>query len=266
MNFRHRQHRRPHGLTLTELLIAGTILTMLAAGMGSLVMAVHATNEFCRGQAVAAQHARVTLDRIERSVRLAKANAEFPGCMVIMETLGGYEFPDTLVVWDTDSAITPPTRKPKVNELKIFCPDPTIPGKLIEIRAPSDTSECPAASNEAAWATLVDGIKAGASSEAIELTDRLRTATAGGAGSGELRGCVRFERKMSPSTAQWTEYRGGTRTWKAIDWPLDYYSTQTGMRRVVCQTELQITPGNAATDQTAAPFFGSATLTYELSR
>jgi hypothetical protein len=186
--------------------------------------------------------------------------------MVVTETIGGYEFPDTLVVWSTDAAITPPTRRPRVNELRIFCPNPTAPGKLVEIRAPSDTSECPIATDEAAWAALVDGMKASASSESTELTDRLRTATPSGAGAGEPRGCVRFERKMSPSAAQWAEFRGGTRTWKAIDWPLDYYSTQTGMRRVVCQTELQIMPGNEATELSAAPFFGSATLTYELSR
>jgi hypothetical protein len=261
----HRNHCR-RGLTLTELLIAGTIMAMLTAGMGSLVMTVHATNDYCRGQAVAAQHARVTLDRIERVVRQAKANAEFPGCIVVPETIGGYDFPDTLVVWSTDAAITPPTRKPKVNELKIYCPDPTIPGKLVEIRAPGNTSDCPATSDEAGWATLVDGIKASVSSETTELTDRMRTATMNGSDPGDLRGCVRFEVLMSPSAAEWAEYRGGTRTWKNVAWPLDYYSTQTGMRRVVCQTELQILPGDSTSGQTAAPFFGSATLTYELSR
>jgi hypothetical protein len=256
---------RRRGLTLTELLIAGTIMTLLAAGMGTLVMTVHATNDFCRGQAVAAQHARVTLDRIQRAVRTAVASEQFPACVVVPQTVGGYEFPDTLVVWCPSGAAADPSGLPRVNEIVVFCTDPALPSRLVELRAPGNVSVCPAASDAAAWATLVDTLKSSPSSEIIELTDRLRTATLSG-GSGELRGCARFHVLMAPSASEWSQYKGGTLAWKDLSWPLDFYSTKTGMRRVVCQTELQILPGDATSAQAAAPFFGSTTLTDELLR
>src|SRR5262245_37896004 len=131
--FQHSRVRR-RGLTLTELLIASTIMTMLAAGMGTLVMAVHATNEYCRGQSVAAQHARVTLDRLARAVRQAQANEQFPGCIVIPASIGGEDFPDTLVVWSPTSAVTDPNGLPRVNELAIYCPHAMTPSRLVELR------------------------------------------------------------------------------------------------------------------------------------
>jgi len=263
---RRRAHSaRRRGLTLTELLIAGTIMTMLAAGMGSLVMTVHGANEFCRGQAVAAQHARVTLDRIQRAVRTAHTSEQFPGCLVVGETVGTWDFPDTLVVWSPSGAAANPGGLPRVSELVLFTLDPVAPSRLVELRAPGNSSTVPIASNTAAWETLVDGLKASAASVKTELTDRLRTGAVA-SGDSTLRGCVRFRIVLAPSAEQWSEYRGGMRAWNAIDWPLDCYSTQTGMRRVVCQTELQIVPGDAAAAQNAVPFFGSTALTCELTR
>jgi len=253
---------RRRGLTLTELLIAGTIMAMLVAGMGSLVTAVHGTNGYCRGQAVAAQHARVALDRIDRAMHQAEASGEFPGCLVITETIGGFDFPDTLVIWSPPDNAAAPAGLPRVHELALYCPDPAAPAALVEIRSPNNANVCPAVADEAAWATLIAGIKASESSVKMQLTDRLRTAAI----NGGLRGCVRFDVLMSPSASQWSQYRSGMRAWKDIAWPLDYYSTQTGMRRVACQTELQILPGESSDGETAAPFFGSSTLTYELSR
>ncbi len=261
-----RLHSHRRGLTLTELLIAGTIMAMLAAGMGSLVMTVHATNEFCRGQAVAAQHARVTLDRIDRSVRTAQASREFPGCLVVTESISGFDFPDTLVVWSPSGAAADPDGLPRVSELVLYCPDPDSPNVLVEMRATGNSNISPAALDEAGWAALVSAMKANESTVKVELTDRVRTAALSGSGTGDLRGCVRFDVLLSPSASDWSQYRGGTLAWKNMQWPLDYYSTQTGMRRVVCQTELQILPGDSTDGQTAAPFFGSATLTYELAK
>ncbi len=257
---------RRRGLTLTELLIAGAIMAMLVAGMGSLVMTVHATNAFCRGQAVAAQHARVTLDRIDRAVCQAHANREFPGCLVVSEPISGFDFPDTLVVWSPTGSPDDPSGLPRVGELALYGPDPTRPSVLVELRDPGNTTICPEASDDAGWVALVAAIKDSASSVKLDLTNRLRTATMSGGGTGDLRGCVRFDVQMSPSASEWGEFRDGTLAWKDMRWPLDSYSTQTGMRRVVCQSELQILPGDATDGQSAAPFFGSATLTYELTK
>jgi Tfp pilus assembly protein PilW len=256
---------RRRGLSLTELLIAGTIMAMLAGGMGTLVMTVHSTNDYCRGQAIAAQHARVTLDRIDRAVRLAHTSESFPGCLVVSESASGYDFPDTLVVWSPIGAAADPNGLPRAAELAIYCPDPALPQRLIELRDAGNTSVCPPLTNVAGWATLVDSLKSSASATKVELTDRVRTASTSG-GSGDLRACVRFRASLTPSASDWTAYKAGTLAWKDVSWPLDYYSTQTGMRRVVCQTELQVLPSDASAAQVAVPFFGSATLTYELSR
>jgi Tfp pilus assembly protein PilW len=260
---RHYRHRR-RGLTLTELLIAGTIMTMLAAGMGSLVLTVHSANEFCRGQSVAAQHARIALDRIHRAVRTAESSEQFPGCLAVSETAGSWTFPDALVVWSPEGAAVDPSGLPRVGELLIFTPDPLAPSRLLEIRDIGNTATVPAASNTAAWRTLVAGLKSSNASK-TELTDRLRTSPVTN-GSNDLRGAIRFQVLMAPSAEYWAEYRASTRTWKNLDWPLDYVSTQTGVRRVVCQTELQILADGEDAAQTSVPFFGSAALTYELAR
>jgi hypothetical protein len=257
--------RLRRGLTLSELLIAGAIMTMLAGGMGTLVMTVHATNDFCRGQAVAAQHARVALDRIQRTVRTAEASEQFPGCLVVAETAGGWEFPDTLVVWSPTGAAADPTGLPRVNELLLFTADPLVPSRLVELREPGNTSQVPAASDATAWASLVASLKASGSAVKTELSDRLRTGAVTEGGS-DLRACLRFQILLAPSADYWAEYKANTRAWNALDWPLDCYSTQTGMRRVVCQTEMQIVPGEGDSSQTAVPFFGSTALTYELNR
>ena len=260
-----RQSRRRRGLTLTELLIAGTIMTMLAAGMGTLVMTVHGTNEFCRGQAVAAQHARVVIDRIERAVRTAETSEQFPGCLVVSQGAGGWDFPDTLVVWKPTGSAVDPNGLPRVNELLLFLPDPAFPSRLIELRDSMNTATAPAITDAAAWSTLVASLKASASAVKTELSDRLHTAAVTEGGT-DLRGCIRFDVQLAPSAADLAAYRGGSRTWNALAWPLDHYSTRAGMRRVVCQTELQMLPGGADSAQTAVPFFGSAALTYEIIR
>ncbi|MEX2175598.1 MAG: hypothetical protein WD872_14640 [Pirellulaceae bacterium] len=257
------QARRRRGLTLTELLIAGTIMTLIVGGMGTLVNTVHSTNDFCRGQAVAAQHARVAMDRIQRAVRSAAANEQFPGCVVVADEDGSWNFPDTLVVWSPTAAAPDTDNVPQVNELLIFCSDATNPNVLIELRAPGNTNPAPAAADQAGWQALVDGLKLSTSSDKVELSDRLRTASVSDGAGGTLRGCVRFHLLIAPSLAEWDD---NGLTWNQLSWPLDFYSTQTGMRRVVCQYELQLLPGDSDASQTALPFFGSAALTYNLSK
>ena len=71
---------------------------------------------------------------------------------------------------------------------------------------------------------------------------------------------------MTPSAADWEDYRDGLLGWTELEWPLDAYSSQAGTRRVVCQTEIQLLQGSEDDAVTAVPLFGSAGVTYELSR
>jgi hypothetical protein len=155
-----------------------------------------------------------------------------------------------------------------VNELCIFCPDANAPNRLLEMRAPGNSSTVPSLTSASAWQSLITSLQTAAGTEKIELTDRLRTAAVSNSGSsGAARGCVRFHILMAPTPENWADYKDGDIDWDEVDWPLDFYSSQTGMRRIVCWTELQILPGDAsAQGQVAVPMFGSATLTCELSR
>ena len=85
------------GLTLTELLIAATIMVMIVGAMSMLAMSVHSANDHCQGQTRAAQHGRVILDLITRSVNGAIASEQFPGCLVVTETAGTWKFSDAKV-------------------------------------------------------------------------------------------------------------------------------------------------------------------------
>ena len=171
------RHSRRNGLTLAELLVATTIMLMIAGAVASLTATVQSTNDYCRGYTVAGQHARVALSRIERALARAQATEQFPGCLVLSEQAGSQILPDTLVVWSPTATITPDASGlPRTSELVIFCPDPAHPNELLEIRSPDDNSLAPAATNPSAWSSLATNFKTSQTTSKVKLTDRLRTA------------------------------------------------------------------------------------------
>jgi hypothetical protein len=221
---------------------------------------------------VAGQHARVALNRIERSLAHAIASESFPGCLVVSEQAGGQSLPSTLVVWCPTGTPANRTGMPLIGELVVYSPNPAHPNTLLEIRDAGNTTPAPPVSDTSAWRTLTDQLKTSQSTSKVILTDRLRTAPITGEYSdsltpSDLRGAVRFRRLMAPSDEQWAQYRGGTRTWQNLDWPLDSYRSTSGTRAVACQVELQIAPASMSSAAlTAIPFYGSALITYELLR
>jgi prepilin-type N-terminal cleavage/methylation domain-containing protein len=263
---------RPRGLTLTELLIASTIMLLIGAAISMLASTAHSTNHYCRGQTEAAQHARVVLDRVDQAMQNAVASELFPACLVVSEQAGLEALPQCLVVWSPRGAAADPAGLPRVNEIVVFAPLFERPDVLAEIRSPNDATVVPAASDLAGWRALVKSLRASQSVERISLTDRLRTAPLSGSWNAsltasELRGVVRFRRLMNPSDEEWAEYRAGTRNWSDLSWPLDAYRSTSGTRVVVCQTELQMVTADRSTALlTGLPFFGSALRTYELAR
>jgi len=260
------------GLTLAELLIATTIMLLIASGVATLASAVHSTNDFCQGYTICGQHARVALSRIERAVQNATASEFFPGCIIVTEPFGSQTLPTTLVVWYPTTTAANPAGLPLISEIVVFSPDPTRPNTLLEIRSPTELLAVPSANDMTSWRTLIDRLKNSTTTTKIMLTDRLRASPASGSysdslNSSDLRSNVRFRRLMAPSDTEWSQYRAGTRTWQTIDWPLDSYRSTSGTRTVVCQTELQFVPGAmASASVTAIPFFGSAAISYELAR
>src|SRR6266850_1581269 len=229
--------RTRRGLTLAELLVATTIMLMIA-----------------------------------RAVAAATANEKFPGCIVVTEQAGGEQLPSTLVVWSPTGTPANLTGLPLVSEIVVYSANPTHPNELLEIRSPTDNTSVPATTDAANWRTLTDNLKTSASTVKVVLTTRLRTAPLSGSYSdslaaADLRGVVRFRRLMAPTDQDWAQYRAGTRNWQDLNWPLDSYRSTSGTRAVACQTELQIAPGSMASAAvTAIPFYGSASITYELPR
>jgi hypothetical protein len=260
------------GLTLAELLVAATIMVLIAGAVGSLASAVKSTNDYCNGYTTAAQHARVALSRIERAMLNAYANEQFPGCLIVSEQAGSQTLPNTLVVWYPTTAVVNATGLPLISEIVVYSFDPACPNHLIEVRSPTENTAVPASSDAAGWKSLTDRLKSSATLTKTVLTDHLRTAPITGNYSNslspsDLRGEVRFRRLMAPSDSEWTQYRTGTKTWQSLSWPLDSYRSTSGTRVVACQTEIQIAPGSMASAAvTAIPFYGSCRIGYELSR
>jgi hypothetical protein len=262
---RPRRGRSRHGLSLVELLMASAVMVLVAGTLGTLAMTAQMTAEYGHGHGLATQHARVCLDRIERTLHEATASEDFPGFIALGDSSGSWHFPDTLVVWHPDGAAADPDGLPRFNELVIFCPDPNEPAQLLEITVPDDAGVAYAASDTAAWQAAAASIKADNSARRVVLTDLLRTAAAD---DGVERACLRFHILVRPAPSQWADYQGGAVAWDEIDWVQDIYGTKTGLRQAWCRFEMQLLPrshdGKPVSDELALPLFGSAAIYDEL--
>ncbi len=263
--------RRRAGFSMIELMMAMVVMVVVGGALAGLASAVWTGNDFSQGLARATQHGRVANERITRMVNTSASAEDHPGFVVIDTFQDGHRFPDTLVVWHPGGLPANPQGPPLVRELVIYCPDPADPRQLVEITAPGDSRAAPFPDlNTPAWAPFVEGIKTDPGSEKVVLTNLLRVAAAGGGGK-SLRGAVRFERRVLPSLAQWSDYRSGGVAWNSIAWPQGIYGSQRGLRQAWLRIELQIMPkqtvdGESSSGSQVIPFFGSASLYYELSK
>lgn len=265
--FRHRRSAIRRGITLMETMLAVAVIGMTVTAMGAMMHAVSISSEYSQGYGDATQHARVCLDRIARAVNEAYGANEYSGVWVVEDTVGSYNFPDTLVVWRPASG-TPvnPDGPPRANELVIFCPNPSVPNQFWELTAPSNTQTVPTPGTNS-FKTFIVGLKTAATSNKSVLTTLLRTASPG---SG-TRGAVRFVVTLNPTAAEWTAYKNNptSSAFLNLPWAQSVFSSQTGMRQVWVRTELQMAPsGNwvatGAMAATAVPYFGSATFCYRM--
>ena len=270
---RDRRAQRP-GLTLLEMMLAIAILVMIAGALAGLSKAVQMTSDYGEGQGMTTQHARVALERIERTVSEAAANESFPGFLVVEEYVSSWRFPDTLVVWHPPAGVAAadPKGLPRFSELVIFCPNPQQPSQLLEITVPGDTRTAPAADNQAAWASEITAIKKSSTAQTVLVTDLLRTCYVADSTSSTSdlgRGAVRFESRLRPSADEWSQYRSGTLPWRQLSWVQGIYGSQTGLRQAWLRIEMQLAAGGTAAAAglpQGIPFFGSAALYYEMHR
>ncbi len=267
---RNARARIRRGLTLVELMIASAILAIMVGALSGLALTVQTANEHGSGQNLATQHARVTLERIERSLHAAHANASFPGFAVFSDSVGGWTFPDTLVVWQPSGAPANPDGLPLFSELVVYSPDPNDAHRLLEIRVPSDARTVPPLEDTSAWVWELAGFKMNPAAQRVQLTNLLRTASAT-ADPNALRGAIRFEVRYLPSRDDWDDYQTGNKDWDELPWVQNIYGSQSGLRQSWCAFEIQLVPHDdgstvGVSEQNAVPFFGTAAIYYELPK
>lgn len=263
------ERRAAAGFTLFEVLIAVTIMSYIALAMAYMGAAATQSTTYSQGRNTVQQHARVVFERIHRMVQEATMAPDYPGVAVLYDAIGTYRYPDTLIVWHPSGAPANPLGPPLVSECLFYCPDPSNPAQLVELTAPTNASTLtfdPATLNTTAWRATINAIKTASTSQKTLLTELMRTANPTGQSS--VRGCVRFELTLNPSTSEIASYKGGSLSWTNIHWPMVMYSNSHGLRQVRLRTELQLTsnPGSGVVDNVggnALPFF-SSTARYQL--
>ena len=262
---RSRANRRRSGLTLLELMLASLVMVLFAAAISALAMAVQQNTQHNDGVGTVTQHARVSIQRIERAVSGATANEHFPGCIAFGDSINGSTTPDTLVVWRGDVPISDPDGRPLFSELVVYCPDLYQPNRLVEITAPSSRSTTPPISDASGWRIHLYALKVSNWANKTELTDQLHTVAVGY--RGESRGMVRFDVTMRPTEKELTAYKSGSLAWEDIKWVQGMHGGQTGLRQTWCRSELQLTIKNGeASADLEIPFVGSACKYFALER
>jgi hypothetical protein len=248
-------------VTLIELLIASTVVALLVGALAMMATGLRSQQEVGQQYATATMHARAALGRIQRSIRSAYANAQFPGFVVFSEKVGLYTYPDCLVVWRPGATPANPNGLPLWNEVVIYGWNPAQPNELLEITVPGNTNVVPPLSDAASWRSQLNAFRSGFGSQRVTLTDQLRVAVPAG-DSRSKRGVVLFLAEMQPSAAEWDALLAGKRSWNSLSWPLNLYGTSYGVRQNRCAVEIQLRSGAADNAETALAFFTSAALLY----
>lgn len=253
-------------MTLIELMISVTILSVTVAALGAMARAVQISAEYNESYGTATQNARVTFDRLDRAINQAYANKTYPGVWTTIDLIGGYDFPDTLVVWRPSGNPINPQGAPLASELVVFCPDPALPNRLLEITVPSDSRTMPSPSSPATFKTFIDGLKTATGAQKAQLTDLVRTTPV--SGSPNPRAAVRFVVTRNPTDSEMLTYPSVA--WMNLPWTQSICGPATGLRQVWVRTELQLMPSgqwvetNTAAQQ-AVPFFGSSAYCFEMT-
>jgi hypothetical protein len=261
-----------HALTLVELVLASSLMVVMVGGLAVIATGVQMNFEYGESYGTTTQHARVVLERMTKTMYEATANASFPGFIVLADTVGSWQFPDTLVVWHPASG-TPanPQGLPLYSELVIYCPNPAQPNQLLEITAPGNNATVPAVTDLTDWSSNIAVIKQSAGSQVVVLTTLVRTCSVPQSATQPLRGALRFVARLSPSAANWSSYQSGKLLFQQLSWPQNIYGANTALAQSWVRIELQLLPNPHVVEtnpawRVAMPYFSSAAIYYPMSR
>ena len=259
------------GLTLVELLSAVAILAVIGLAMGTLSMTIQQGSEYSSGRLEAAQHARVVIDRIQRTLRDAHASEQFPGFYIATSASTYYSSPDTIAIWSPEGEPANPDGMPLWSELIIYYPDNNAPNRLLELVDRTATTQVPSLDDPSIWQIQLAQFKASGTTTKTELTNLVRESVIEYSGYVYAKGStVRFHQRHLPSKDELYYYRYGAAQWDNLPWVQDIRGSQTGLRQSWCSFEIQLMPGEDAAEnpsrEAAIPFFGSGALYYEIKK
>ena len=177
-----RRSKLLRGMTLPELLISLTILSMMSVVLAGMSNAVNSAWSYTKGVEDSDLQARAAIERIEYMISQTgvydlAGQPTRVGMAVVSRPVGKNLVPDVLVLWTGGrsggmSANGVLTRLPTVGELLIYTWDAKSPSQLIEVAFPGQTASFDFTASD--LATTVANLLTSTAAEKIPLCDRLR--------------------------------------------------------------------------------------------
>ncbi|MBA3312262.1 MAG: type II secretion system GspH family protein [Planctomycetota bacterium] len=253
-------------MTLIELMIAASVMSLVAVVLGGLVHAVDTARTHVEGMQEASAQGRFAVDRIRAAVERSGTYRIGTGATVAgVAVVWNADQPEILVVWtggreDSRAHQSPLNRLPRANELIIYAPDPNAPQRLVEIVVPSATGSIDF--DDSGFATRIRQIiNSSTSDERVPLCDRVRIATK----DSTTVAALRFEIEATPAKELIASTATGTHAWRDLAWHGGVSTNSSGLRRILIRVEIQVltqgTPGDTTSD-VSLPVFGAASRRY----
>ena len=268
-------------MTLAELLISMTILSMMSVVLAGMSNAVNSAWSYTKGVEETDLQARAALERIEFMVSQTGAYkvAGQPtrlGAVVVSRPVGKSSLPDALVLWTGGrsggmAASGVQSRLPVVSELLIYTWNAGAPNQLIEAAFPGQTAAFDFAAGD--LSTQVTNLLAASTAELIPLCEQLRVSSLSASSSTTTSpttptspygpsipstptssspssttvstmsvGNVRFTLTLTPSDSDLATAAPQTTAWTQLNWPQGSFGNRSGMRQANLQIELQVEP------------------------
>ncbi len=258
------------GVSVAELLVAISIVAMVATATAALARAMQQAFEIMEAQGQVVQQARVCLERIVHTVSQARTSPQFPGFLVVTYSFDTFPIADTLVVWSPKGNAAEPEGLPRFNELVVYCPHPEHPNRLLEIRFPEDSRPVPPITDLSSWRQELQNLKQASDAQRVELSALMRTVTLTTGLVTKRQAGLWFFSRMRPSEEEWLQYMQGSRSWESLSWVQGMYGVHRGIRQHWLRIELQMLPPELASSSTGTreplPFFGSVAIYYPVKR
>jgi hypothetical protein len=257
-------------MTLVELMVAASVMSLVAVTLGGLVQAVDTARGYINSMQLASFQGQFAIDRVKSAVqRSGTYRLGSSSTVAGVAAIWNSDRPDTLVVWtggreESLSDQGTLNRLPLANEIAIYTPDPDGAERLVEIVVPSASGTIDfAASN---FETRVRQLIANSDpDERVTLCDRVRVA----ANNTDRVAALRFEIEQTPDSGAIATTAPGTVNWRSLQWYGGISSSSAGLRHILVRIEIQVltdgTPGDPASE-IAMPVFGSASRRYFFER